>query len=110
MKISVLTPSYNSAKYLKKSIESVMSQSYTNWEHIIYDGGSVDGSVDIFKNYKHLIWTSEKDSGQSDAMNKAFIKSTGDVIVYLNSDDFFYPNAFDTVSYTHLTLPTIYSV
>ncbi|TBV25495.1 hypothetical protein DMZ43_11150 [Meridianimaribacter sp. CL38] len=95
MKISVLTPTYNSGVYLKKSIESVLTQTYSNWEHIVVDGGSTDQSLDILKSYKHLIWVSEPDEGQSDAMNKAFNMATGDIIIYLNADDYFYPEAFE---------------
>ena len=94
MKISVLTPSFNSGKYIKKSIESVLEQSYTNWEHIVVDGQSSDETIDVLKRYSHLKWISEPDNGQSDAMNKAFKMCTGDIIVYLNADDYFYPNAF----------------
>ena len=72
MKISVLTPSYNSGKYLQRAIDSVLKQSYTNYEHIISDGGSTDDSVEIIKKHKDIIYVSEKDRGQSDAMNKAF--------------------------------------
>jgi glycosyltransferase involved in cell wall biosynthesis len=96
-KISVLTPSYNSAPYLKRAIESVLEQDYKNWEHIIMDGGSKDGTVEILQSYPHLIWKSEKDKGQSNAMNKAFKESTGDIIVYLNADDWFEPNIFSKV-------------
>ncbi|WP_417289539.1 glycosyltransferase family 2 protein [Corallibacter sp.] len=94
MKISVLTPAYNAGAYLKKSIESVLAQTYSNWEHIVVDGGSTDQSLDILKSYKHLKWVSEPDEGQSDAMNKAFKMATGDIIIYLNADDYFYPDAF----------------
>jgi glycosyltransferase involved in cell wall biosynthesis len=94
MKISVLTPCFNSGDYLKTCIESVLGQTYTHWEHIIVDGGSADATLGILKSYPHLKWISEPDRGQSDAMNKAFRLSTGDVIIYLNADDYFYPNAF----------------
>jgi glycosyltransferase involved in cell wall biosynthesis len=87
MKFSILTPSFNSAKYLQRTIDSVLKQDYKNWEHIVMDGASTDGTVDILKKNLHLIWVSEKDNGQSDAMNKAFKKATGDVIMYLNADD-----------------------
>lgn len=97
MKISVLTPSYKSGKYLKTSIESVLNQTYKNWEHIIVDGGSTDDTLTILKSYPHLIWISEPDKGQSDAMNKAFRMSTGDLIVYLNADDYFYEDAFQVI-------------
>ena len=97
MKISVLTPSYNSGKYLQRAIDSVLKQSYTNYEHIISDGGSTDDSVEIIKKHKDIIYVSEKDRGQSDAMNKAFDMSSGDIIVYLNADDEFSPGAFESI-------------
>lgn len=94
MKISVLTPSYNTGKYLDRAIQSVISQNYPNFEHIIVDGYSKDDTLSILKKYDHLKWVSESDSGQSDAMNKAFKMSTGDIIVYLNADDEFANGAF----------------
>ena len=87
MKISVLTPSYNSAKYIKRAISSVLIQDWSDWEHIVVDGKSGDGTVDILKEYTHLKWISEPDRGQSDAMNKAFSMASGEVILYLNADD-----------------------
>lgn len=95
--ISVITPSYNSANCIEKAIKSVMEQDYTNWEHIVVDGGSSDDTVKLLKKYSHIKWISEPDNGQADAMNKGFSMSSGDVIVYLNSDDYFYPKAFSTV-------------
>ncbi len=97
MKISVLTPSYNSGKYIETSIASVLAQGYTNWEHIVVDGLSSDNTVEILKKHAHINWISEKDCGQSDAMNKAFGLCTGDLIVYLNADDYFYPDAFQII-------------
>jgi len=96
-KISVLTPSYNSGKYLKRAIDSVLIQEYVDFEHIVIDGASTDNTVEILKSYPHIIWKSEEDSGQSDAMNKAFKMSSGDIIVYLNADDYFLPGAFQTI-------------
>lgn len=97
MKISILTPSYNSGKYLERAIKSVLDQGYKNWEHIVVDGGSKDDTLEIIAKYPHLIWVSEPDEGQSDAMNKAFAKSTGEIIVYLNADDYFKEGAFSVV-------------
>lgn len=96
-KISIITPSYNSGKQIERAIKSVLKQDYKNWEHIIVDGKSTDNTIEILKKYPHLKWISEKDNGQADAMNKGFSKSTGDIIVYLNADDYFYPNAFSSV-------------
>lgn len=97
LKISVITPSYNSGKDIERAIKSVMEQDYKNFEHVIVDGGSTDGTIEILKKYKHLKWISESDKGQADAMNKGFKKSTGDIIVYLNADDYFFPGAFSSV-------------
>lgn len=97
MKISVLTPSFNSGRYLKTSVDSVLKQTYTHWEHIVVDGGSTDNTLAILKSYPHLKWISESDKGQSDAMNKAFNMSTGDIIIYLNADDYFYDDAFQVM-------------
>ncbi|MDB5146540.1 MAG: glycosyl transferase family 2 [Mucilaginibacter sp.] len=95
MKFSVLTPSYNTGKYIERAIKSVLAQKYTNWEHIVIDGASDDNTIDILKIYPHLIWISAPDQGQSDAMNKAFAKSTGDIIIYLNADDELKSNALE---------------
>ena len=93
-KISVITPSFNSGKYIEQAIQSVIAQDYQNFEHIIIDGGSKDNTIKILKKYPHLKWISEPDNGQSHAMNKGFEMSTGEIIVYLNADDFFEPDAF----------------
>ncbi len=95
--ISVITPSLNSGAYLEEAIRSVGEQRYTNFEHIVVDGGSEDGTLDILRKYPHLKWISEPDAGQSEAMNKGFELSSGDIVVYLNADDYFKPGAFETV-------------
>ncbi|MGN6648239.1 MAG: glycosyltransferase family 2 protein [Cytophaga sp.] len=104
-KISVLTPSYNSAGFIERAIASVIQQDYNTYEHIIVDGGSSDGTIEILKKYPTVHWVSEKDSGQSDAMNKAFEKATGDIIVYLNADDYFLPGAFNNAVYAFIKNP-----
>ena len=95
--ISIITPSFNSGSTIERAIKSVQNQSYNNWEHIIVDGGSTDNTISIFKKHKHLVWISEKDKGQADAMNKGFKMAKGSVIVYLNADDYFFPDAFAEV-------------
>lgn len=97
MKISVLTPCCNGDKYLERAIQSVLDQNDPDFEHVIVDGGSADGTVEILKKYDHLKWISEKDDGQSDAMNKAFHLSSGEIIVYLNTDDYFFPGVFSLI-------------
>ncbi len=90
-KISIITPSYNQGHYIEETICSVLEQGYPNLEYIIMDGGSKDNSVEVIKKYeKHIsYWKSEKDKGQSDAINKGFKIATGDVINWLNSDDYY---------------------
>lgn len=93
-KISIVTPSFNSAKYIEDCIQSVLNQNYPNFEHIIIDGGSTDGTIEILKKYPHLIWISELDEGQSDALNKGFKMARGEIIGLLNSDDVYLPGTF----------------
>ena len=97
MKISVITPSFNSGNTIERSIQSVLVQDYKNYEHIVVDGNSSDNTIEILKKYSHLIWVSEPDSGQSNAMNKGFCLASGDIIVYLNADDIFLKGAFSSV-------------
>jgi glycosyltransferase involved in cell wall biosynthesis len=104
-KISILSPSFNSAGTIEKAILSVLKQGYPNFEHIICDAGSNDGTIEILKKYPHLKWVSEPDKGQSDAMNKAFNMSTGDVISYLNVDDYYQRGAFKKIAKAFETSP-----
>jgi glycosyltransferase involved in cell wall biosynthesis len=97
MKISILTICYNAEAYIERAIQSVLSQDYADWEHVIVDGGSTDATVDVLKKYDHLRWISEPDQGQSDAMNKAFALSCGDIIGYLNADDYYQEDVFGEV-------------
>jgi len=95
--ISIVTPSLNQGDYIEQNIKSVLNQEYPNFEHIIIDGGSTDGTIDILMKYNHLIWVSEKDRGQSEAINKGFKMAKGEIIGWLNSDDCYEPNAFFTI-------------
>ena len=99
-KISIVTPSFNQAEFLKATIESVLSQNYPNLEYIIIDGGSSDGSAQIIKQYESDLtyWCSEKDAGQYDAINKGFTQATGDIMAWINSDDMYFPWTFRTVA------------
>lgn len=97
-KISIVTPSYNQARFIKATIDSVLSQNYPNLEYIVVDGGSTDETVEILKSYGNKIkWISEKDNGQTDAINKGLRQCTGDVLAYLNSDDIYLPQALKRV-------------
>ena len=105
MRISILTPAFNSGKYLEKAIQSVLAQNDLNFEHIVVDGGSKDETVTILRRYPHLKWVSEPDRGQCDAMNKAFARSAGDIIAYLNADDWYEPGVFTHVRDCFLSQP-----
>ena len=107
LKISVVTPSFNQGKFLEETILSVMNQNYPLFELFIIDGGSTDNSFDIIKKYEHKLsgWVSEKDNGQSDAINKGFKMCTGDIVSWLCSDDLYLPGALLKVNETFSSLP-----
>lgn len=108
-KISIVTPSFNQAQFLERTILSVINQNYPNLEYIIIDGGSTDGSVDIVKKYdsKLSYWVSEKDNGQSDALNKGFEKCTGEILAFLNSDDMFLNGILEKVGAVFSNFPEV---
>lgn len=103
VKISVVIPSYNKAKFIKKTLDSVLNQNYSYLEVIIQDGGSTDGTLEIIKEYQKkykevISFQSSKDGGQLDAINSGLKKAKGDILTFINADDTFEKDAFFVVS------------
>lgn len=94
--VSIVTPSLNQGQYVDEMIQSVLAQDYPSVEHIVVDGGSTDGTLEVLRRYPHLRWVSEPDQGQADAVNKGFRMARGDVFGWLNADDLYLPGAIET--------------
>lgn len=98
MRVSIITPSYNMARFIEGTIRSVLDQRHSDIEYVVMDGGSTDGTVEILTRYSgRIVWESRKDRGQSDAINKGLRIATGDIVAYLNADDTYEPGAVSRV-------------
>jgi glycosyltransferase involved in cell wall biosynthesis len=108
-RISIITTSFNQARFLEEAIRSVLGQGYPNLEYIIIDGGSTDESVDIIRKYADRLtyWVSESDKSHGEALNKGFRRSTGEIMGWINSDDKYLPGAFKIVSQIFSANPAI---
>lgn len=108
-RISVVTPSFNQGQFLEETIRSVLLQGYPNLEYIIIDGGSTDHSVEIIRKYAPWLthWESERDRGQSHAINKGWARVTGDLVSYINSDDIYLEGALRTVAEVWSSQPDV---
>ena len=111
MKISIITPSYNSSDFLEETIISIKKQSYQHYEHIVVDGQSTDNTIQILQKYSDLKWISEPDNGQTDAINKGFEIATGEILAWQNADDLYFPHTLEKVAdffTTHQDVDVVY--
>jgi glycosyltransferase involved in cell wall biosynthesis len=108
-RISIVTPVFNQVQFLEQTIQSVIGQHYPNLEYVIVDGGSSDGTLDIIRKYEKQLtrWISEKDNGMYDALQKGFNGTTGEIMLWINSDDILHPGALETVAEVFTKFKTI---
>jgi len=105
-KISIVTPAYNCGHLIHTCIHSVLSQNYPNLEHIVVDGASSDNTIEVLQRFPHIRWISEKDTGEANALNKALKMVTGDIVCWLNADDYFHPDALLPVAEMFMANPS----
>ena len=106
---SIVTPSFNQAQFLERTIRSVLDQKFSNLEYLVLDGGSTDGSKKIIESYSSSLsyWRSEKDSGQFSAIEEGFSRSTGEIMAWINSDDMYLPWTFQVVARVFEEFPQV---
>src|SRR5258705_9612588 len=108
-RITLITPVFNSARYIEQAIQSVISQQYPNLEYFIIDGGSTDGSVETIRKYERYLsgWTSEPDNGMYDALNRGFARSSGEIMGWISATDLLHTRSLFVVGSVFKTLPEV---
>jgi glycosyltransferase involved in cell wall biosynthesis len=109
LKFTIITPSFNQGNFIEETICSIVNQNYKHFEYFVIDGGSEDQTIDIIRKYENRIsfWISEKDRGQSHALNKGFQKATGDILIWINSDDILVDGALEKAARYFLDNPSV---